>query len=106
MNRVTLFSKVSAKKRKRRDILQYLTNAKDVFVTGSGTSYYSALLAKHILSKYSQIRVETVVSSEFQYSSELLDENSVLIAISQSGETADVLQSVKGSREKGLKSFQ
>ena len=41
------------------------------------------------------------MSSEFQYSSELLDKNSVLIAISQSGETADVLQSVKKAKEKG-----
>ena len=41
------------------------------------------------------------MSSEFQYSSELLDKNSVLIAISQSGETADVLQSVKQAKEKG-----
>jgi len=80
-----------------------LTKAKDVFITGSVTSYNSALLAKHILSKFSKLRVETVMSSEFQYSSDLLDENSVLIAISQSGETADVLQSVKAAREKGAK---
>ena len=43
------------------------------------------------------------MSSEFQYSSELLDKNSVLIAISQSGETADVLQSVKSAKEKGAR---
>ncbi len=43
------------------------------------------------------------MSSEFPYSSELLDKNSVLIAISQSGETADVLHSVKAAREKGAK---
>jgi glutamine---fructose-6-phosphate transaminase (isomerizing) len=80
-----------------------LTKAKDVFITGSGTSYNSALLAKYILSKFSKIRVEAIMSSEFEYSSDALDENSVLIAISQSGETADVLQSVKAAREKGAK---
>ena len=81
-----------------------LKGGKDVFITGSGTSYHSALLAKHILYRYSKIRVEAIMSSEFQYSSELLDENSVLIAISQSGETADVLQSVKKAKEKGADS--
>jgi glutamine---fructose-6-phosphate transaminase (isomerizing) len=99
----TIFKSMQQKKESVETFCNIITNAKDVFVTGSGTSYHSALLAKHILSKYSQIRVETVVSSEFQYSSELLDENSVLIAISQSGETADVLQSVKAAREKGAK---
>jgi glucosamine--fructose-6-phosphate aminotransferase (isomerizing) len=78
-----------------------LKGSKDVFITGSGTSYHSALLAKYILSRYSKLRVEAIMSSEFQYSSELLDKNSVLIAISQSGETADVLQSVKKAKEKG-----
>jgi len=80
-----------------------LNEAKDVFITGSGTSYHAALLAKHILSKYSKIRVEAILSSEFQYSSDLIDENAVLIAISQSGETADVLQSVKIAREKNAR---
>jgi glucosamine--fructose-6-phosphate aminotransferase (isomerizing) len=78
-----------------------LKGGKDVFITGSGTSYHSALLAKYILSRYSKLRVEAIMSSEFQYSSELLDKSSVLIAISQSGETADVLQSIKKAKEKG-----
>ena len=71
---------------------------------GSGTSYHSTLLAKHILSKYSQIRVETVVSSEFQYSSEPnYTENSVLIAISQSGENCRCITVSEIAREKGAK---
>ncbi len=80
-----------------------LKGGRDIFITGSGTSYHSALLAKHILYRYSKTRVEAIMSSEFQYSSELLDKNSVLIAISQSGETADVLQSVKKAKEKGAR---
>jgi glutamine---fructose-6-phosphate transaminase (isomerizing) len=99
----TIFKSMQQKQESIRRFCDILTNAKDVFVTGSGTSYHSALLAKHILSKYSKIRVEAVMSSEFAYSSESLDENSVLIAISQSGETADVLQSVKTAREKGAR---
>ena len=79
-----------------------MTRAKNIYITGSGTSYHSALLAKQIFSK-SKIHVETIMSSEFQYSSDLLDENSILLAISQSGETADVIQSVKSAKAMGAK---
>lgn len=93
--------------RQDKEIVEKFCNAlkggRDIFITGSGTSYHSALLAKHILYRYSKTRVEAIMSSEFQYSSELLDKNSVLIAISQSGETADVLQSVKKAKEKGAR---
>ena len=99
----TIFTSVNQTKPNLETFCDILANADDVFITGSGTSYHSALLAKHILSRYSKIRVESIMSSEFQYSSELLDKNSVLIAISQSGETADVLQSVKSTKQKGAR---
>jgi glucosamine--fructose-6-phosphate aminotransferase (isomerizing) len=99
----TIFKSMQQNQESMDTFCKVLTKAKDVFITGSGTSYNSALLAKHVLSKFSKLRIETVMSSEFQYSSDALDENSVLIAISQSGETADVLQSVKAAREKGAK---
>jgi len=75
-----------------------ISRAKNLYITGSGTSYNSALIAKHILAKFAKIRVETIMSSEFQYAPEILDKDSALIAISQSGETADVLQSVKAAK--------
>lgn len=96
----TIFRSMQQKKEKLESFCNFLKGAKDVFITGSGTSYHAALLAKHILSKYSRIRVEAILSSEFQYSSDLLDKDSVVVAISQSGETADVLQSVRTAREK------
>ena len=80
-----------------------LANAKSVFITGSGTSYHSALIAKHIFSRFAKIRCETIMSSEFQYMLDSVDDKSVLIAISQSGETADVLQAVKIARQMGSK---
>jgi glutamine---fructose-6-phosphate transaminase (isomerizing) len=80
-----------------------LSNSKNLYITGSGTSYHSALIAKHILRKYVRLKAETVMSSEFQYALESIDNNSVLLAISQSGETADVLQSVKIAKENGSK---
>jgi glucosamine--fructose-6-phosphate aminotransferase (isomerizing) len=75
-----------------------ISRVKNLYITGSGTSYNSALIAKHILAKFAKIRVETIMSSEFQYAPEPLDKDSALIAISQSGETADVLQSVKAAK--------
>ena len=99
----TIFTSIHQTNPNLETFCDILAKADDVYITGSGTSYHSALLAKHILSRYSKIRVESIMSSEFQYSSELLDKNSVLIAISQSGETADVLQSVKSAKEKGAR---
>ena len=80
-----------------------LANAKNVYITGSGTSYHSALILKLMLGKYAKIRSETIMSSEFEYAIEQVDDNSVVIAISQSGETADVLHSVKSAKQTGAK---
>src|SRR5215213_3521330 len=80
-----------------------LSNAKNLYITGSGTSYHSALIAKHLFSRFAKIRCETIMSSEFQYMLDAVDDKSVLIAISQSGETADVLQAVKIARQMGSK---
>jgi glucosamine--fructose-6-phosphate aminotransferase (isomerizing) len=80
-----------------------LANAKNIYITGSGTSYHSALILKLMLGKYAKMRSETIMSSEFEYTLGPLDDNSAVIAISQSGETADVLQSVKSAKQTGAK---
>lgn len=98
----TIVKSMEQDKKNLEKFCDIITGAKNIYITGSGTSYHSALLAKQIFSK-SKIHVETIVSSEFQYSADLLDENSVLLAISQSGETADVIQSVKSAKNMGAK---
>jgi glutamine---fructose-6-phosphate transaminase (isomerizing) len=80
-----------------------LANTKNVYITGSGTSYHSALILKLMLGKYAKIRSETIMSSEFEYTLGPLDDDSTVIAISQSGETADVLHSVKAAKQTGAK---
>ena len=80
-----------------------LRNSRTVFLTGSGTSYHCALIAKHLLSNFAKIHAETMVSSEFQYTLDGIDSTSVLLAISQSGETADVLQAVKAAKHMGAR---
>jgi glutamine---fructose-6-phosphate transaminase (isomerizing) len=100
----TIIEGISDDKEKIRTFCNFLTNAKSIYITGSGTSYHSALILKHIFGKFAKIRSETIMSSEFQYIAlDSIDETSVLIAISQSGETADVLQSVKAAKQKGAK---
>ncbi|HYY71414.1 MAG TPA: glutamine--fructose-6-phosphate transaminase (isomerizing), partial [Nitrososphaeraceae archaeon] len=76
-----------------------ISSSKNIFITASGTSFHSALLAKYLFYKFAKIRTEIIMSSEFEYVSGPIDENSLLIAISQSGETADVLNSVKIAKQ-------
>ena len=84
-----------------KEFCNIIRNSRTVFLTGSGTSYHCALIAKHLLSNFAKIHAETMVSSEFQYTLDGIDNTSVLLAISQSGETADVLQAVKAAKAYG-----
>ncbi len=81
----------------------YIRLAKNIYITGSGTSYNSALIAKQILSKYAKIKIEPIISSELQFSPDIIEENSILIAISQSGESADVLDAVRIAKKANCK---
>jgi glucosamine--fructose-6-phosphate aminotransferase (isomerizing) len=82
---------------------EIMAGAKSIYITGSGTSYHSALIFKHMLARFGKIRAETVMSSEAEYALSSMDPESVLVAISQSGETADVLDSVKLAKNQGAK---
>lgn len=86
-------------------IAKFLNTDKSIYITGSGSSYNSALIAKQIFSKYGKIKMEPIISSELQFSPDSIDDNSILIAISQSGESADVLDAVKIAKEKNCKIF-
>lgn len=99
----TIFDALSNENERIIRFCDYLANAKGLYITGSGTSYHSALILKYILAKFAKIRAETVMSSEFQYALDSIDNHSTLIAISQSGETADVLQSAKAAKQMGAK---
>jgi len=83
----------------------YIKHAKNIYVTGSGTSYNSALIAKQILSKYTKIKAEPIMSSELQFAPDSIEENSIMIAISQSGESADVLEAVKIAKQAKCKTI-
>lgn len=80
-----------------------LRDAQSVYITGSGTSYHCALVFKQMLARFAKVRAETVMSSEAHDGLAAVDGGSVLVAISQSGETADVLESVKIAKKQGAK---
>jgi len=80
-----------------------IKHARNLYITGSGTSYNAALIAKFLFSKYAKIKIEPLISSEAQFSPDIFEEKSILIAISQSGESADVLEAVDIAKKAGSK---
>jgi len=84
-------------------IVDVIRNSDYVYVTGSGTSYNIAVIAKYLFSRFAGKKVEHVMASEMKYSSQYLIPNSTLFAISQSGESADVLESVSIGKKKNAK---
>ncbi len=86
------------------DIIEFsesIKNSKSVFITGCGTSYHAGLLMKFLLAKNAKIRADVFLSSEVDQHKCLIDEDSALLAISQSGETADVLSAVSEAKNRG-----
>ncbi|MDE6236464.1 MAG: glutamine--fructose-6-phosphate transaminase (isomerizing) [Muribaculaceae bacterium] len=76
-------------------------NAKRIVIVACGTSWHAALLGKYLIQDFCRIPVEVEYASEFRYSNPCLDEKDIVIAISQSGETADTLAAAKIARKMG-----
>jgi glucosamine--fructose-6-phosphate aminotransferase (isomerizing) len=83
------------------DVLDELRSAKRIILVACGTSWHSALVGEYLIEQYAQVPVEVEYASEFRYRDPILNENDVVIAISQSGETADTLAAVREAKEKG-----
>ena len=81
----------------------FIKHAKNVYMTGSGTSYNAALVAKYLMSKYAKVKIEPIISSELPTLHDSIEPNSILIAISQSGESADVLEAVNMAKKSNAK---
>jgi glucosamine--fructose-6-phosphate aminotransferase (isomerizing) len=82
-----------------------IKNAGQLYITGSGTSYNAALVAKHLFLKYGKKKIDAIISSEARFYPDYFDDQSILIALSQSGESADVMEAVKIAKEKGGEIF-
>jgi glucosamine--fructose-6-phosphate aminotransferase (isomerizing) len=74
-----------------------------IVLTACGTSWHAALIGEYMLEEFARIPVETEYASEFRYRDPVLDERSLVIAISQSGETADTLAAIREAKEKGAR---
>ena len=77
----------------------------EIKLCACGTSYHSALTASYLLERYAKIRVSVEIASEFRYKEPLLSKDTLFVAISQSGETADTLETLKMAKEAGLKTL-
>ncbi len=82
-----------------------LRNLHRIFIVACGTSYHAGLVAKTLIERWAHIPVEVVASSEFRYGQPLIDEHTLVVAITQSGETADTLTGVIEARHKGAKAL-
>jgi glutamine---fructose-6-phosphate transaminase (isomerizing) len=82
---------------------EFVRRAANIYITGSGTSYNAALVAKHLWQKYAKIKSEPIMSSELFFSPDAIESNSILVAISQSGESADVLEAVSIAKKSNAK---
>ena len=74
---------------------------KKIFITACGTAAHAGMVGKLLIEKLAQIPVETEIASEFRYRDPIIEKDSVVIAISQSGETADTLAAMEVARQKG-----
>ena len=76
-------------------------NAKRIIITACGTSWHAGLIAMYAMEEFAQVPVEVEYSSEFRYRKPVINKDDVVIAISQSGETADTLAAIQLAKAKG-----
>jgi glutamine---fructose-6-phosphate transaminase (isomerizing) len=83
------------------DVIETVSKAEKITIIACGTSWHAGLLGEYIFEEYTRIPVEVEYASEFRYRNPIIKKGEIVIAISQSGETADTLAAVKLAREKG-----
>ena len=83
------------------DNLDKFINAKRILIIACGTSWHAGLVAEYVIEEFARIPVEVEYASEFRYRNPIINSNDIVIAISQSGETADTLAAIKLAKEKG-----
>ncbi len=84
-----------------RDVVDKLRKLDRIIIVSCGTSYYAGLVGEYMLEEYAGIPVEVEYASEFRYRKPILDEKTAVLAISQSGETADTLEAIREGNNKG-----
>jgi glucosamine--fructose-6-phosphate aminotransferase (isomerizing) len=85
--------------------LDTIASAERITIIACGTSWHAGLLGEYIFEEYTRIPVEVEYASEFRYRNPIIKKDDIVIAISQSGETADTLAAIKIAKEKGAKAI-
>jgi glucosamine--fructose-6-phosphate aminotransferase (isomerizing) len=83
------------------DNIEKFLNADRILIIACGTSWHAGLVAEYVIEEFARIPVEVEYASEFRYRNPIITNKDVVIAISQSGETADTLAAIKLAKEKG-----
>jgi glucosamine--fructose-6-phosphate aminotransferase (isomerizing) len=83
------------------DVLETISQSQKIIIVACGTSWHAGLLGEYIFEEYTRIPVEVEYASEFRYRDPIIKKGDIVIAISQSGETADTLAAVKLAKERG-----
>lgn len=82
---------------------EQLDNVDKIYIIGCGTAYHAGLVGKNIIEKLARIPVEVDIASEFRYRDPLITDRTLIIVISQSGETADTLAVLRDGKKKGAR---
>ena len=83
------------------DYMNRIQDAHRIYITACGTSWHAGLIGKYLIEEYAGIPVHVEYASEFRYRKPIIDSNTVVIGISQSGETADTLAAIRKAKELG-----
>ena len=84
-----------------QNILRDLTKTKRIILTACGTAWHAGLVGEFLFEQLARIPAEVEYASEFRYRNPIIDEGTIVIAISQSGETADTLAAIEQAKERG-----
>lgn len=87
------------------DFEKKFMNAKRIIIVSCGTSWHSGLIGEYLIEEFARIPVEVEYASEFRYRNPIINEDDIVIAISQSGETADTLAAINLAKSKGATIF-
>ncbi|MEG0308342.1 MAG: glutamine--fructose-6-phosphate transaminase (isomerizing) [Clostridium sp.] len=82
---------------------EQIKNLNRIYIVACGTAYHAGLVGKYVIEKLARIPVEIDIASEFKYRDPIIDENTLMIVVSQSGETADTMSALRLAKSKGAR---
>ena len=82
-------------------VAEQIRSKKRIIIVGCGTAYYAGLVAEYMIEEFVGMPVEVEVGSEFRYRKPIIDQDTIVLAVTQSGETADTLEAIREGKKKG-----